>query len=136
MSDLQHRKDYPVQWKDKTYYLSDLTMGIKRAYAKWLARDMIANAKAIMDHSDFVVFRETLMASPPRWEIAPTPVVAASFGSHNLTGHIALNRLMLGVTPEEMSDEEIETMIREKDADQSSDYSVAMRMILDAYDPK
>ena len=136
MSDTSHRKDYPVEWKGKTYYLSDLTLGIKRAYAKWLARDMIANAKSIMDHSDFVAFRESLMAAPPKWDVSPTPTVAASFGSHNVVGHVMLNRLMLGVTPEEMSDKDIEALIREKDADESSDYSVAMRMIRESHDPK
>ena len=133
---MSQRKDYPVQWKGRVYYLSDLTLGVKRTYAKWLARDMLANAKAVMDPVEFHQFRESLMAAPPKWDTFPTPAISASFGSHNVAGHLYLNRLLFGLTPEEMSDEELEGLIREKEADPASDYAVAMQQITETHDPK
>lgn len=133
---MSQRKDYPVRWKGKDLFLSDLTIGIKRAYAKWLARDMLANAKAVMGPVEFNEFRESLMAAPPRWDTYPTPAISASFGGHNVAGHVYLNRLLFGLTTEEMTDDELEGLIREKEADPASDYSVAMRQITETHDPK
>ncbi len=132
---LNHRKDYPVSWKDKTLYLSNLTVGIKQAYARWLCRHMLQNAKQIMDGSDYIKYQSDLMANPPTWEGHPSQAVIVSITSSNKPAMIQMNRLLLGPDGESMKDEEIAELIEAKNQE-DSDYMLAIKEIYEVSDPK
>ncbi len=133
---MNHRKDYPVSWKDKTLYLSDLTIGIKQAYAKWLGNFMLKNAKQIMDPSDYLRYQSELMANPPRWDGNPSSAVIASIRSDNKPAMIQMTRLLFGPDGEKMTDAEIEELVLEKEKDETSDFVYAMNSIYETNDPK
>lgn len=133
---INHRKDYPISWKDKTLYLSDLTIGVKQAYAKWLGRMMLKNARELMEPVDYLRYQSDLMASPPKWDGNPSQCIIASISSDNKPAMIQMNRLLFGPDGEKMTDAEIEELIAEKEKDETSDYMVAMKSIYENNDPK
>ncbi len=134
---MEHRKDYPVTWRDREYHLSDLTIGIKRAYCKWLGRRMLDNARDMMNSAEFVEYRDSIISSPPQWVGDPPLAVYTSFqGGIDSPGYRQLTKLLLGPDAKDLTDDDLTAFLTEKEADENSDYRLAIRQITEARDPK
>jgi len=130
---------YEIRWRGEVYHASDLTDEIKHKYCVWLYNHMLANAAKFMGLRDYQRFQRELLANPPEWTSLGDREVIASFGPEdkpNLEAHMALNRLILGIDKDAMSDEELMEMVNEKAADPTSDFSRAMNLIKENSDPK
>ena len=130
-----HRDDFPIEWKSKTLFLSQITVGIKQAFCNWLLRSMLDAAGRAYgkDSQDFKDYQTKLFAAPPSWNVIPSPSVAASLVSED--GSVFMSRLLLGLTYEQMSDEELREFLTVK-GDETSDFLVAMQQIKESSDPK
>lgn len=130
---------YEIRWRGETYHASDLTDEIKHKYCKWLVDHMLENAAKYKTLRDYQRFERELMTNPPEWTSLGDREVIASFGppeKPHAPAHMALNRLILGIDKDAMTDDEFIEMVNEKAADPFSDFSRAMNMIKEKSDPK
>jgi hypothetical protein len=132
-----NQSGYAVVWRQKTYYLSDLTKAVKDAFCEWVFRDMLANARRFMGLAEFIDYRDTLVSRPPQWTSLPDASVAVKLlETEDLRPNRELTRILFGLTADEMSDAELEELMRVKEADPGSDYTLARLRIKEASDPK
>lgn len=130
---------YPVVWRGRKFVASDLTDGLKAAFCKWLYNHMLDNARERMTYNAYQRYENKLTAAPPEWTTDGEVVIAAFT---QLKPRRQLIRLILAVkTPDEdaeigMSDDELDRLIMEKEADQTSDFVRAMNQIKENMDPK
>lgn len=129
-----HRNDFPVVWKDRTLYLSGLTVGIREAFCQWLLTSMLAAAKRAMGAAELREYMNRLMAAPPTWGVLPDESVTAALNS--VGGQMAVTRLLLNVDDKAMSDDELAAMMAEKGQDPVSDFMVGMALVRETADPK
>jgi hypothetical protein len=133
---LSHEAEsYPIEWKGKQYRLSELTVGVKQAFVKWLKPRVLKEARETLDTSEYLTFRQEIMAGAAFWNSSPSVVVATAFYSTE-EGAAKLTRLLMGVTEAELSDAELYELIETKNEDIASDYRLAMDMIWENADPK
>jgi hypothetical protein len=133
---LSHEAEsYSVEWKGKQYRLSELTVAVKQAFVKWLKPRLLKEASETLDTSEYLTFRQEIMAGAAYWNSTPSVVVATAFYSTE-EGAAKLTRLLLNVTEAELSDAELYELIETKNQDDASDYKLAMDMIWENADPK
>lgn len=127
---------YPVEWRGKTYAMSDLTVGVKKAFCAWLKQRVTAEG------IENIVGRPDVQASYLSenyigiwWGDATcSPLVHKALQSPD--GGRQLNRLLFGDSAKVLSDADLDELIREKEADKASDYMVAIRQIREVAGPK
>lgn len=123
-----------VTWQDAVYFLSELTVGVKDDFCRWLVETMIGNIRRFRPSTRWASSEKLIWANPPEWTTTASDEVIAAFNTD--PGVLQLNRLLFGLTPDEMTDEELKKLILTKKADPMSDYSVAMSLIQETADPK
>jgi hypothetical protein len=128
--------EYPVEWKGKTYPLSDLTIGKKKSFCEWLIKHLRSEAIADMRHDRDLL--DTYLDGLRRrvwWvEKEMSPAVADALRSPD--GGLQYNRILFGDCVKPLSDDELQALIDSKDSDETSDYSVALRAIHEDANPK
>ncbi len=126
-----------VKWKDHDIYLGQITAKVKMAYVEWKRQDLIAFALRDMPVCPAQAnFLKTIRNKPPFWNDSDCDDnVAESLPSSE--GGVKLHRLIMDETSNKvLSDEDILAMIREKQKDPASDYSLAMDDIRENANPK
>ncbi len=109
---------YPVKWRDKEYVMSDLTVGMKRAYCDWLIKRL--RQEAIEDMRGMpTILNSYLDGLKSRvWWVARRmgPAVAESLKSPE--GNLHFNRLLFGESAKALTDDELQALVDDKEADQ------------------
>lgn len=126
---------YPVVWRDQTYTLGDLTVGVKKAFVEWarlyLCRE---GAKYIESAAERAAYRAAVVAGVWWADAGISPL------GHDVMvgpdGARQLNRLLFGDSAKALADADLDALIAEKEADKASDYMVAMDLIREGADPK
>ncbi len=127
-------ESYPIEWKGKTYQIGELTAGIRQTFVKWLKPRLLKEALEFLPTAEYLGFRQEVLSGAIFWTSSPSIAVATAFNSEE--GATKLTRLLLNVTEAELSDADLWELIQEKNADESSDLSLAMAMIWENADPK
>jgi len=127
---------YPVVWRDRTYYLGDITVGVKAGFVRWakafLTKQGIEN---LGDRPDLLTTYLANLYGEIWWgDGTMSKPTHALLNSPD--GGRQLNRLLFGKSVEKLSDTDLDAMLDEKGADPASDYMVAMRLIRENADPK
>jgi len=125
---------YPVTWRGETYHASDLTDDIKHRYCVALYGHLLDNARKFKTAKDYLDFDRKLTANPPEWTSLPGWDVLESFNTQ--WGQRQLMRLVLGIDKDTMGDDELDEMVKAKEAEPGSDLNRAMALIREAADPK
>jgi hypothetical protein len=135
---------YPVEWRGRHLTVSELTVGVKERFCKWLRVKLRADAEednagypaklnAYLDGLRARVWWVADRMSPSVWEWM--------YKSHE--GGRMYARLLLGVKaagkpddPLVMNDEDLDAFLGEKEADERSDYMLALAAVHADADPK
>ncbi len=128
---------YPVEWDGKTFHLSDLTGGVKQGFCEWLILRLRADAER--DYAGYPAKRnEYLDGLRARvwWVAARMSPTVWEWLNKSVEGGRQYARLLLGVNPKELSDDDLTRMLDEKEADETSDYMVALGKIHEEANPK
>ena len=127
---------YPVVWRDKEYRLGDITIGVKKGFVKWakayLTREGMEN---LAGHAEVLSSYLANMYGEVWWsDVGMSKPCHAVLNSPD--GGRQLNRLLFGASVKHLSDADLDAMLDEKEADPTSDYMVAMKLIRENADPK
>ena len=129
-----HRGEHPVHFDGVDLKMSPVTVGIKKQFCEWLTREMLASSAKFLDQQELKAYRNELFAAPPTWGVVPSAACATSLAS--VEGQMMMTRLLLNVAPSERSDEWILALLTEKGNDPTSDYLVALNLVMETADPK
>ena len=131
-----HRDDFPVVWRGKTYFVSTPTVGIKKALCRQLTVSMLAVAAETFgrDTKEFKDYQTSLFAAPPSWTTMASEAVIAYIAS--LDGITYFARLLLGLTVEEMSDETLNEFLIEDVNSPTGGLIAAINLAKETSDPK
>lgn len=125
---------YEIRWREEVYHASDLTDEIKHKYCVELYGHLLGNARKFKSAKDYMEFDRKITANPPEWTSIPGWDVLESLNTK--WGERLLMRLVLGIGKDAMTDEELDEMVKEKEADPTSDLNIAMKLIKENADPK
>ena len=145
---------YPVAWRGLTYYMHDLTVGMKNDYVKWakqyLTQQGIENLSA---RPDLLSTYLSILYSELWWADGGMSQPLFKLMTSR-DGGLHLNRLLFGDSVKALSDKDLQDLIDEKEAEQAksdeaakalgmsppfppvNDYAVAMQQIRINADPK
>ena len=128
--------NYPVEWKDQLYILSDLTIGKKKAFCEWLITKLRTEAIRDMrqDRDSLDTYLDGLRNRV--WWVAKgmSPSVADAIRSPE--GGLKYNRILFGDSVAKLTDDELQELIDSKDDNEESDYAVAIKAIHMDANPK
>ena len=125
---------YEIRWRGEVYHAGDLTDEKKNRYCVELYRHMLDNARKVKSAKDYMEFDRKLIANLPEWTSLPSWDVLESLNTK--WGEKTLMRIILDIDRDVMNDDELDEMVKEKEADQTSDLNIAMKLIKEAADPK
>lgn len=127
---------YPVEWRGKVYTLSDLTVGVKKAFCVWLKKEVTKEGiENIVGRPDVLSAYLSENYVGIWWGDATcSALVHKSLQSQD--GGRQLNRLLFGDSGKVLSDADLDELIREKESGESSDYMIAIRQIREVAGPK
>ena len=149
---------YPVEWRGKAYAMSDLTVGVKKAFCHWLKLKLTAEGIEMLGTRPDLL--SGYLADLPAliwWgDAACSPTVGKALTAADGGRH--LNRLLFGDSVKGMSDAYLDALVSEKEAEQdrasktmaetgfvatpdnpyppANDYMRAIYLIRDASGPK
>lgn len=145
-----HPDKFPIRaernGRPVTLHLGHATPAVKRAYCQWLKPRYVAEAwentqSPYLDEplrkrmtAEYQAARQEVNAGGIYWTANACIPVAVSILTE--AGNLFFNRLLLGESAADWSDDELLALIRAKLADEASDYAVAMDAIWEAADPK
>lgn len=145
---------YPVRWRTHDLAMSDLTVGMKRAFCDWLVQKL--RAEALQDlRGQTTVLNAYLDGVRARvWWVAAgaSPAVVDALKSPD--GGLQYTRLLFGDSAKALSDDELRELVDEKEAEQAAadeaaaaaghpgpyppanDYTLALDAVHEAANPK
>lgn len=125
---------YEIRWRGEVYHAGDLTDEKKNRYCVELYGHLLENARKFKTAKDYMEFDRKITANPPEWTSLPSWDVLESLNS--AWGHKTLMRIILDIGKDVMTDDELDEMVKEKEAESGSDLNTAMKLIKEAADPK
>jgi len=139
-------QSFPVQWKDKTLYLGELSADVKQTFAQYVKPRALAEMRGLADSpgmtkeqrqsaiTEYLQYRAQVAGGYIKWTTDPCTEVAIQLADP--AGELYYNRLLFGESLNGMQDDELRELIDAKLADPTSDYAVAMDLIWETANPK
>lgn len=145
---------YPVAWRGKTYHMTPLTRGQKKEYCEWLiAKRREEIVQDFRKYPDVLNTQMDGLRARIWWSASVmSPAVFDSIRSPD--GGRKWIRMLMGVKENELTEEELEQLMDEKEAEQrrsdeelekegkeppyppANDYSIALLAISEEMNPK
>lgn len=127
---------YPVVWRGETYYMYDLAIEMKNEFVEWCKQELTREGiKNLSSKPDMLSAYFAGVYAQCWWADGGMSKLVHDM-MHSFTGGRQFNRILFRDTIKKLSDSDVDAMLAEKEADETSDYMVALTIIRAHADPK